>query len=58
MSEEITATPLLTPAGGTPAVIDSDAAFKAALEQLAKVVVPLLLTLNVLQAFDTARVLT
>ena len=36
MSEEITATPLLNPAGGTPAVIDSDAAFQTALEQLAK----------------------
>jgi ribonuclease D len=36
MSEEITATPLLTPAGGTPAVIDSETSFKSALEQLAQ----------------------
>ena len=36
MSEEITATPLLTPAGGTPAVIDDETSFKSAIEQLAK----------------------
>jgi len=35
MSEEITAIPLLTPTGGTPAVIDSDTAFKSALAHLA-----------------------
>lgn len=36
MSEEVTATPLLTPAGGTPAVIDDEISFKSALEQLAR----------------------
>jgi ribonuclease D len=36
MSEEVTATPLLIPAGGTPAVIDNEASLKSALEQLAK----------------------
>ena len=36
MSEEVTATPLLTPAGGTPAVIDNETSLKSALEQLAK----------------------
>ncbi len=36
MSEEVTATPLLTPAGGTPAVIDNEASLKSALELLAK----------------------
>lgn len=35
MSEEITAVPLLTPAGGTPSVIDSETAFRNALQQLA-----------------------
>ena len=34
MSEEITATPLLAPANGTPAVIDSESAFTEALKQL------------------------
>jgi len=36
MSEEVTATPLLTPAGGTPAIIDNETSLKSALEQLAK----------------------
>jgi ribonuclease D len=36
MSEEVTATPLLTPAGGTPAVIDNETSLKSALEQLSK----------------------
>ena len=40
MSEEITATPLLTPAGGVPAIIESDSAFESALEQLAQGVGP------------------
>jgi ribonuclease D len=40
MSEELVATPLLTPVGGTPAVIDSETAFKTALDQLTKGVGP------------------
>ena len=36
MSEEITAIPLLTPAGGVPPIIESDSAFENALQQLAK----------------------
>jgi ribonuclease D len=35
-TEVITATPLLAPAAGTPAVIESEASFKAALAELAK----------------------
>jgi ribonuclease D len=36
MSEEIVATPLLQPAGGTPSVIDTEPQFKDALAQLAQ----------------------
>ena len=36
MSEEITAVPLLAPAAGTPAVIDTQSQFEAALTQLAE----------------------
>ena len=36
MSEEIVAVPLLQPSAGTPEIIDTEAGFKQALEQLAK----------------------
>ena len=37
MSEEIDVVPLLVPANGTPAVIDSEAAFKSAIIMVAVV---------------------
>ena len=58
MSEEIIATPLLTPAGGTPAVIDSEAAFQSALAQLTKGSGPFAVDAERASGFDTAHALT